>query len=497
MGEAGPLRPLSFRSPSLRPLTYPFGVALLAAALLTAPARADVKLPSIIGSDMVLQRGQPCPIWGWADPGERVTVEFAGQRRSTTAGPDGRWFLELRPMRKSAEGRTLTVRGKNTLTLGNVLVGEVWFCSGQSNMEWTVGQSDRAQEEIAAANHPLIRHIKIPHRPSTQEEEDVPSEGWKVCSPQTVGSFTAVGYFFGREIMKELDVPVGLIGCNWGGTRIEPWIPPTGFEQVPALSDITSKLSTFPTRTFALDPRNPGRVVRSINFQTPLALWNGMVHPLVPFAIRGALWYQGESNNGEGPLYLEKMKALIQGWRTVWGKPDMPFYFVQLAPFRYGGDPTRLPGIWDAQRRALEIPHTGMAVTTDIGNVADIHPRNKQEVGRRLALWALERTYDREVKEISGPLFAGVSRRGDRLVVRFKHTGSGLTTRDGKAPSHFEIAAKDGPFVPATAVIEGKTVIVSSPQIKKPARVRFGWNETAEPNFGNKDGLPASPFQSD
>lgn len=464
--------------------------------MVAAPAHANVRLPSIIGQDMVLQRNTPCPIWGWADPGEKVTVEFGHQRRTATAGPDGRWSVELRPMRASADPRTLTVRGKNTVSLGGILVGEVWLCSGQSNMEWSVRSSDRAQEEMAAANYPRIRHIKIPHRPSTQEEEDVPSDGWKVCSPATVGDFTAVGYFFARNISKELDVPVGLIGCNWGGTRIEPWIPPTGFQQVPALADITAKLPEFPTVTFGKDPQNPLRVVRNINFQTPLALWNGMVHPLVPFAIRGALWYQGESNNGEGPLYYEKMKALIQGWRTVWGKPDMPFYFVQLAPFRYGGDPTALAGIWDAQRRALDIPHTGMAVITDIGNVADIHPRNKQEVGRRLALWALEETYDRDVKEYSGPLFDHVSREGDRIRVYFKHTGSGLTTRDGKAPSHFEIAAKDGPFVPAQAVIEGRTVVLSSPQVKAPARVRFAWNQEAEPNFGNKEGLPASPFQS-
>lgn len=473
------------------------GGALLLGLALVGPARADVSLPSILSPGMVLQRHKDVPVWGWAAPGERVTVEFAGQKRSVTADADGNWMVSLKPLKASSEGRTMTIRGKNTVSLSDVLVGEVWLCSGQSNMEWSVAQSDRPQEEIAAGNHPRIRHIKIPHRPSMQPEKDVPSDGWKAATPQTVGSFTAVGYFFARNLQKELDVPIGLIGSNWGGTRIEPWIPPVGFQQVPALSETANNLSSFPQRTFQKDPRNPLKTVAGINHQSALALYNGMIHPLVPFAIRGALWYQGESNNGEGMLYYEKMKALVGGWRSVWNDPEMPFYFVQLAPFRYGGDPTRLAGIWEAQEAALSLPHTGMAVTTDIGNITDIHPRNKQEVGRRLGLWALAKTYDRPVKVYSGPLYRSKSIDGNKIRLRFTHTGSGLASRDGKPLTDFQIAGADGKYVDAEAKIDGNTVVVSSPQVSKPVAVRFAWHQEAEPNLANKEGLPASPFRTD
>jgi sialate O-acetylesterase len=469
---------------------------LVGVAVTAAPAQANVTLPSVIGSHMVLQRNEPCPIWGWADPNEEVTVRFNGQKQTATADADGNWMVRLQPMGANAKPQTLTVAGKNTVTLDDVLVGEVWLCSGQSNMEFTVNSVDHAQQEIANANNPLIRHIKIPHRPSIRPEKNVPSDGWKPTTPQSVGAFTAVGYFFAREVNKELNVPVGLIGSNWGGTRIEPWTPPVGFQHTPALKDITAKLSTYPLMTYAKDPKNPLKTVANINFQTPLALYNGMIHPLVPFAIRGALWYQGESNNGEGMLYYEKMKALIDGWRTVWNKPDMPFYFVQLAPYHYGGDQTRLAEIWNAQREALEIPHTGMAVTTDIGNIKDIHPRNKQEVGRRLALWALSETYDRPVKEFSGPLFQSARAEGKQIRVRFTHTAGSLVSRDSKPLTHFQIAGKDGKYVPAQAEIDGETVVVSSPGVSHPVSVRFAWHEEAEPNLTNQVGLPASPFRS-
>ncbi len=482
----------------ISPLKAWSGAALLLGVAFTAaPAHADVSLPSVIGSHMVLQRNSECPIWGWADPGEAVTVQFGGQKHTTKADGSGNWMVRLNKMKASSEPRKLTVRGKNTLELEDILVGEVWLCSGQSNMEWSVQASANPQEEIAAANHPRIRHIKIPHRPSIKPEQNVPSDGWKVCSPQTAGQFTAVGYYFGRELMKELDVPVGLLGSNWGGTRIEPWTPPVGFQKTPALAEITGKLDTFPSTNFVKDPKNPLKTVAAINHQSPLALYNGMIHPLVPFAIRGAIWYQGESNNGEGMLYFEKMKALVEGWRTVWNNPELPFYFVQLAPFRYGGDPTRLAGIWEAQQAALSIPHTGMAVTTDIGNITDIHPRNKQEVGRRLALWALAKTYDRPVKVYSGPLYKGMKVEGNKIRLRFDHVGGGLTSRDGKPLTHFTIAGEDKNFVPAQAEIDGNTIVVSSPQVAKPVAVRFAWHQEAEPNLANKAGLPASPFRTD
>jgi sialate O-acetylesterase len=382
---------------------------------------------------------------------------------------------------------TMTVVGTTRVTVANILVGDVWLCSGQSNMEWSVGNSNNSQEELAAADHPRIRHIKIPHVPAETPQADVASGGWQVCSPQTVGGWTAVGYFFARHLQQELDVPVGLIGSNWGGTRIEPWTPPVGFQQVPALKDIADKLDSFPAK----------KADGAINHQSPLALYNGMIAPLVPYGIRGALWYQGESNNGEGMLYFEKQKALIGGWRAIWNKPDLPFYFVQLAPYRYGGDPKNLAGIWEAQTATLSIPYTGMAVTVDISNLTDIHPRNKQDVGKRLALWALAQLYGKSDLVYSGPLYKSMAVEGDKIRLAFDHVGSGLVSRDGQPLNWFTIAGEDKNFVPAQAEIDGATVVVSADSVAHPVAVRFGWTQEAEPNLSNKESLPASPFRTD
>ena len=454
-------------------------------ALGQAAAQAEVKLPSVFDDHMVLQQGQKLPIWGWADPGESVTVSVAGQTKKTKAGKDGAWDVHLKPLKASKTPVAFSVKGSNSIEFEDVLVGEVWLCSGQSNMEWRVSQSDNPKEEIAAAKHPLIRHIKIPHRPSATPEKDVTPErgGWEVCSPETVGNFTAVGYFFARHLQGELDVPIGLLGCNWGGTRIEPWTTPSGFRSVPALKDIADKLDTFPQK------RDNG----SINHQSALALHNGMISPINPYGIRGALWYQGESNNGEGMLYYEKKKALINGWRDIWNNKKMPFYFVQLAPYKYGGEPTRLAGIWQAQLETLKVPHTGMAVTTDIGNIRDIHPRNKQEVGHRLALWALTKDYGKKGIEYSGPLFKSARFRKDTAIVRFTHA-DGLKSTNGQALSHWEVAGEDEKFAAAQAEIKGNTVVARSDTVKKPKFVRFGYHQEAEPNLANGAGLPASPF---
>lgn len=456
-------------------------------ALLTAPlgALADVKLPSIIGDNMVLQRKQAVPIWGWDDPGTQVTVALGDTKVTTKAGADGKWLAEL-PAQEAGGPVTVTVSGTTTVKLNNVLIGEVWLCSGQSNMEWPVARTKNAEQEIAAADHPRIRHIKIPHVAAAEPREDVPSDGWKVCSPPTVPAFTAVGYFFGRYLKKELDVPIGLIGSNWGGTRIEPWTPPVGFKQVAALSSTAAKLDQLPAL-------KDGKASRG----SPLALYNGMIHPLLPYALRGAIWYQGEANNGEGMLYHEKMNALITGWRSVWDNDDMPFYYVQLAPYRYGAAPTQLPRIWEAQTATLEIPQTGMAVTVDIGNTEDIHPRNKQDVGKRLALWALAKTYDRDGLVYSGPLYKSMQIEGDRIRVSFNHVDGGLVSRDEKPLRHFTIAGKDKEFVEATATIDGETVVVSADDVENPVAVRFAWHQEAEPNLSNKAGLPASPFRTD
>ncbi len=427
--------------------------------LLTPAATADVQLPSVIGSHMVLQRDKPLPIWGWASPGEEVTVSFAGQQATAKADADGKWKVTLSPMKASAKGQQMTVKGKNSITLDDVLVGEVWVGSGQSNMEWPMAATHHAKERIAAAKHPDIRLFQVPKMQPDKPAKDVKAS-WKPCAPETVKSFSAVLYFFGARLEKELDVPIGLINSSWGGSPIEPW---------------------------TVSEKSSGR------------MYNGMIAPLMPFAIRGVVWYQGEANVGNGLLYLDKMEALIKGWRSVWGE-EMPFYFVQIAPWQpltVGYGEGRLPKLWEAQVASLKIPHTGMVVTTDlVDDIKDIHPRNKFDVGNRLALWALAKTYGKKDVVYSGPLYKSMKVEGNKVRLSFAHADGGLASRDGKPLTEFEAAGEDGKYVPAEATIDGDTVVVEAKGVDRPTQVRFGWRNTANPNLMNKAGLPASPFHT-
>ncbi|HUG90467.1 MAG TPA: sialate O-acetylesterase [Planctomycetaceae bacterium] len=483
-------------------------VLLVAATILLAatfalpnPATADVRLPSVIGSNMVLQRDAELPIWGWAEPGEVVVVAFSGQQAKATAGDDGRWSVRLKPV-KAGGPHELVVEGTNRIALENILVGEVWVCSGQSNMQWSVRQSANPDEEIAAARFPGIRLFHVPRRFTTEPEDDVDAQ-WTECNPEKVEGFSAVAYYFGRKLHQELDVPVGLIHTSWGGTRIEPWTPPAGLmlnrETVQILQRTIEAVDRWKQAKAAAEATGQESPKHPLEHnQAPTALYNGMVHALVPFAIRGALWYQGESNRGEGMLYFQKMQALVGGWRKTWDQGEFPFLFVQLAPWRYPGDnPEALPEIWEAQLAALRgIPNTGMAVTTDIGNLADIHPKNKQDVGLRLALWALAKTYGHEDVEYSGPLYKSMAVEDGKARVQFEHA-AGLKSRDGQSLSWFKVAGSDGKFVDAQATIEGETVVVWSDEVEEPKAVRFGWHQEAEPNLVNGAGLPASPFRTD
>jgi sialate O-acetylesterase len=483
---------------------------------------ADVRLPAVISDNMVLQQGAEIPIWGWAEAGERIQVNILshGGSYATVADDNGRWMVKVRPL-KSGAPLEMTIRGKNTIRIKNVLVGEVWVCSGQSNMAWSLERADNPEQEIAAAAYPKIRLFTVERNASGSPLNDCVGT-WSECSPETAAKFSAVAYFFGRRLHKELNVPVGLINTSWGGTRIEPWTPPAGFASVRKLEEIekqvgqadskyrntvTQSLDTIEAwvrnarKALAADQALPATPVWPAHplssHRQPTGLYNAMVHPLVPFAIRGAIWYQGESNREDGLLYYEKMKALINGWRTVWEQGAFPFYLVQLAPFRYGGDPLLLPQIWEAQKASLSAPNTGMAVITDIGNLSDIHPRNKQDVGTRLALWALAKTYGRAGLVYSGPLYRSMSVEGNKVRVRFNHAGGGLASRDGQPLNWFTIAAADKNFVEANAKIEGDTVVVWSESVARPVAVRFGWHQEAEPNLTNKEGLPASPFRTD
>jgi len=446
----------------------PTGAVLLLLALAPA-ARADVRLPGVFGDHMVLQRDRPVRVWGWAEEGEKVAVAIDTQRAETVAGKDGRWSVTLGAM-KAGGPHKLTVRGTNTIELADVLIGEVWFCSGQSNMAYGVVKSLNHDKEIAAADHPNLRLFTAPNAESKEPRDDLKAP-WLVCSPKTVSYFSAAAYYFGRELQAKLKVPVGLIVSAVNGTRIEPWTNAAGVSSVRELD--------------GKDEAKDG------------ALYNAMVHPLTKLPIRGVIWYQGEGNVGDGLWYYHRMRALIQGWRKAWGQGDFPFYYVQLTPLNWGGKPKEQHAeLWEAQAEALRIPNTGMAVTNDIGNIGDAHPKNKQEVGRRLASWALSHTYGEKGIAYSGPVYRSKSIEGERIRLRFDH-GHGLASRDKKPLSWFTVAGVDGKFLPAKAEIDGDTVVVSSGEVKQPVAVRFAWHQNAEPNLMNAAGLPTSAFRTD
>jgi sialate O-acetylesterase len=402
---------------------------LCAAAVLAvlAPAsRADVKLPTIFGSHMVLQRDKDVPVWGWAEAGEKVTVTFGGASKEATADAKGNWSVKLPAMLANAKGQKLVVKSdKNTVTLDDVLVGDVWVGSGQSNMQWSVAASAKSKEVIAAAKNPNIRLYLVPLIEAPAPTTDIKAT-WKECTPANVPSFSAVLYQFGLALQKDQKIPIGLVASSWGGSRIEPWI-------------VTEKGS--------------GRK------------YNAMIAPISKFPIKGVIWYQGESNAGQGMAYVALKEQLIKGWRKFWGK-DMPFYFVQIAPFTYGGPADMLPKFWEAQTACLKIPNTGMVVITDVtGNVKDIHPRDKESVGKRLALWALAKNYGKKDVVYSGPLFKSAKFDGGKAVVSFAHA-KGLKSRDDKALTEFELAGDDGKFVAAEAKVVGNTVVVTAKDVE-------------------------------
>lgn len=479
-------------------------VVVICTLLLIQPAFASLRLASIFGDNMVLQQGIRAPVWGWATPGDAVTVQFDGQVKSVHADATGKWLVKLGRLRASAEPQSLTVQSDTIVTLTNILIGEVWLCSGQSNMEKPIGLQPgqkpvfNYQAELAAANYPQMRLLKVDHARSTRPLADLTkASGWLACDSNTLDEikFSAAAYFFGREILTNLNVPVGLIESSWGGTKIEPWTPPAGFAMVPALTNLAT----------------PGISQSQINNSTPGVIYNAMIAPLAGFAIRGALWYQGESNcqggtNNPGFLdYDKRMIALVCGWRSVWDEGPFPFYFVEIAPFKYyGGKNPRspsaqtLPEFWTMQSRAaVSLKNSGMVVTTDlVDDLDDIHPRDKQTVGHRLALLARNNTYGENIVS-SGPTFKGMKIKGDRIVLCFDHDQGGLVSRDGKPLSWFTIAGANGTFLAANAVIVGEMVEVSAPGLHNPSAVHFAWDETAQPNLCNGAGLPAEPFRTE
>lgn len=616
-------------------------LAGLLAAVLSLPAGANVRLPAIISDNMVLQRGAAVPVWGWADAGEKVTVRLGQQRVSTVTGQDERWQVTLKTG-KAGGPLTMQITGKNTLTVKNILLGEVWLCSGQSNMATDVSGAKDSAQEIAAAQYPKIRFFKVAFTPMLTPQEDCEGR-WVECSPETAASFSAVGYFFGRMLHRELQgVPVGLIQSAAGGTAAEPWTSQPALATLPqmentieridamrpkygavaddhtwheaAFSDAAWKEMTLPqcweqakvnlddhngvlwfrktidipaawagkqlalrfgpiddgdityfnglkvgamgldTPNSWLTPRaytvpgslvKAGRAVIAVRVSDRLGnggftggqesmsiaaaavpqeaivlagtwkyavaanwpkgpdattLYNGMIAPLAPFALRGAIWYQGESNAGNAGLYRKLLPAMIGGWRQAWGQGDFPFLIVQL-PNYMGVSAAPTESAWAELREAqaltaATVPNTGLAVTIDLGEAENIHPKNKQDVGARLALLALAKTYGQK-REYTGPQYYRMTVEGKAIRLHFTHVGTGLLAKDGQPLTGFAIAGKDGKFVWATATIDGDSVLVSSAQIANPTAVRYAWGDNPVCNLYNTANLPAAPFRTD
>jgi sialate O-acetylesterase len=481
---------------------------------LTNLSYADVTLPALLADHMVIQRGLPVHVWGIAVPGEAVSVTFRSETKSTTADDNGRWSIFLSPGDAGGPFQ-LSVKATNTITLDDVLVGDVWVASGQSNMEFPMTGLVNAQTEIAAAQSPRIRLFRVDHKPADYPLENVSSKGWAACTPETVADSSAVAYFFARNIQQKLGVPIGLIETYWGGTPAESWT------SLHALSADASLMPVFAARaktvdkqsTIVLQTQREEREFQEATAQAkaegkplpewhwhpdfaawaPSALYNGMIAPLTPFAIRGVIWYQGEANSGQerAYLYAQVFQTMIRDWRSAWGEGDFPFLYVQIANWNTAPE-SLWPVVRDAQRQALTLKNTGMAVAIDIGDPDDIHPKNKQDVGLRLALAARAITYGEKV-EWSGPLYRQVTQEEHALRVWFDHA-DGLTAKGG-AITGFEVAGADGKYSPADARIEGASVVVSSTAVPIPISVRYGWGANPNCNLFNKDGLPASPFQ--
>lgn len=520
-------------------------------ALATAAARADVKLPAIISDNMCLQANKALPIWGKADPGEKVTITLGEQSESATAGQDGKWQVMLHAMPENSGPFEMKVAGKNSIDVKNVIVGEVWLASGQSNMEFGFNGAHNHVEEQPKASYPKIRIFNLQKKIAFEPMWDCVGE-WEECSPETVMHTTAVGYFFARDIHEKLGVPVGLIHTSWGGTPAQSWTSLDGLKSSPELETFVNAYehqkddlpgareryeseqlprweaadkkwkeeygsADAATKKKHPEPRRPNSPEN--NPGTPSVLYNGMIAPIVPFGIQGAIWYQGEANAGNPYQYRTLFPAMIQDWRNHWSaanpdEKDFSFCFVQLANFMpRENEPTQndggWPGLREAQNLTLKLPNTGQAVIIDIGQADDIHPKDKMDVGKRLALAALHVTYHKDVV-FSGPTYAGMSVEGNKVRIKLDNIGAGLniaaapSTQPGVPQAEvaselkgFSIAGEDKHFVWADAKVDGDSVIVWSDKVEKPVAVRYAWANNPECNLYNKEGLPASPFRTD
>jgi len=461
---------------------------------LSVPAFSKIVLPEIFSDHMVLQQQTEAPIWGKATPKKnvRIITSWDNQTYMVPADSNGDWTVKLKTPTAGGPYSIAISDGKE-LVLKDILIGEVWICSGQSNMEMPLagwGKVLNYENEITSADFPNIRLLHIQRATSTKLETDIKtvSGGWQVCSPATIPEFSSAGYFFGRELYSKMNIPIGLISTNWGGTIAEAWTSSESLQQMP---DFRDSIQAIKSEDPALQQisNNPNRVT---------VLYNGMINPLVPYAFQGVIWYQGESNADRAYQYRDLFPLMIRDWRKAWNR-DFPFYFVQLANYMKR-DSLPKESHWaelrEAQFRTLHLKNTGMAVTIDIGDALDIHPKNKQDVGKRLAYIAEANTYKLPVI-FSGPLYESYTIENGKIRIKFQHTENGLKTNDGKAPTGFAIAGPDHKFVWATAVIDGNDVVVSSPDAEFPVAVRYGWANNPDCNLSNGANLPASPFRTD
>ena len=512
-------------NPIVRPLRQMFALAL---TLVVSTGWADVKLPALFSDHMVLQNNAAVPVWGWADPGEPVAVRIAGQTRTTVADNTGKWSLKLDKFQTTTPV-TLTVTGHNTIVVHDVLVGEVWLASGQSNMQLPVNDAMNAPQEKASANFPQIRMFTVERHASPTPQTNCEGQ-WVICSPETVGRFSAAAYFFARDVQQKLKVSVGIINASWGATPIETWTSMARMEGKPeftpvfkpwaaklkvpydedraqsqylhAMENWTNNAEKRKVEGKPVPPEHSKPVNPRFDKNYPANAFNGMIAPIIPYAIRGAIWYQGENNaqSEYSRLYARQLSLLIQDWRQRWNQGEFPFAWVQLPNFqpKMNGSPVfdnKWSVIRECMLQTLSVTNTGMAVAIDVGEPEHIHPKNKQAVGHRLALWALAKVYGENIPW-SGPLPAGQKINNEKITLSFTHTDGGLVAKGGELKG-FAIAGADHHWVPAAARIEGDQVIVASPEVKSPLAVRYAWADNPDCNLFNGAGLPASPFRTD
>ena len=492
-------------------------ISLLLFALFPSYARAELHLPSIFGDHMVLQRDQENPVWGQANPGSNVSVTFGGNTLQTKADEDGKWMLKLKPMKGSSHALNLTIKSEeDSITFSNIVIGEVWVCSGQSNMQWSVNQVFDSDLESMSANYPNIRIVSVP-QVGTQENQDDFNGQWDICTPDTVGQFSAVGYLFGRQLHQTLGVPIGLIDNAWGGSSAEAWVARdvleaderfeaviAEWEKTEATFDFDKAMAAWKEKAAAAKeagkpaPRAPRNVLAGQH--RPGNLWAGVLNPIIGYGIRGTIWYQGESNAGRAYQYDDLFGLMITEWRKAWGQGDFPFYWVQLADFR---DEVSEPGdsdwaeLREAQSNTLALPNTGQAVIYDVGEGRDIHPRDKLTVARRLARIALARDYGISVPYLS-PSFKEMTIKGNKAVLTFQDVGSTLYTFDVREARGFAVAGADKKWHFATGSLLGKDqIIVTSDSVDNPVAVRYAWANNPAANLMSREGLPVIPFRTD